>query len=127
MPEANDLHHLSIETGFSQDFIGRQNFASVDKANAGVGHEHRHAGMFAEGNFEEGWIKLAAARVDQPIRYVTFAFAPSIGLQPNNSKESALIATIPSGNYTAIVQAAWGRGYRTGENLRSGRVSRNQN
>ena len=30
------------------------------------------------------------------------------GLQPNNSRESALIATIPSGNYTAIVQGANG-------------------
>jgi hypothetical protein len=30
------------------------------------------------------------------------------GLQPNNSRESALIATIPSGNYTVIVQGAAG-------------------
>jgi hypothetical protein len=30
------------------------------------------------------------------------------GLQPNNSRESALIATIPAGNYTAIVQGADG-------------------
>lgn len=30
------------------------------------------------------------------------------GLQPGNSQESALIATIPSGNYTAIVQEANG-------------------
>ena len=28
----------------------------------------------------------------------------STGLQPGNPKEAALIATIPSGNYTAIVQ-----------------------
>ena len=30
------------------------------------------------------------------------------GLQPGNARESALIATIPSGNYTAIVQGANG-------------------
>ena len=30
------------------------------------------------------------------------------GLQPGNSLESALIATIPSGNYTAIVQGRMG-------------------
>ena len=30
------------------------------------------------------------------------------GLQPNNSREAALIATIPSGNYTVIVQGAAG-------------------
>jgi hypothetical protein len=30
------------------------------------------------------------------------------GLQPGDARESALIATIPSGNYTAIVQGADG-------------------
>jgi hypothetical protein len=30
------------------------------------------------------------------------------GLQPSNARESALVATIPSGNYTAIVQGANG-------------------
>jgi hypothetical protein len=30
------------------------------------------------------------------------------GLQPNNSRESALIATIPSGSYTVMVQGADG-------------------